>query len=71
MILVSEFDKYQDVHSSAWFLFISTSRAFSYWLDLMCCAYVAIVTFSFLVLETSKKFLVVIVFCVKFFFFII
>lgn len=69
MILVSEFDKYQDVHSSAWFLFISTSRAFSYWLDLMCCAYVAIVTFSFLVLETSKKFLVVIVFCVKFFFY--
>lgn len=51
MILVSEFDKYQDVHSSAWFMFISTSRAFGFWLDLICSIYIGLVTFSFLVSE--------------------
>lgn len=49
MILVSEFDKYQDVHSSAWFMFISTSRAFGLWLDLICCVFIGIVTLSFVV----------------------
>lgn len=54
MILVEEFDKYQDVHSSAWFMFICTSRAFGYWLDCICVLFIAMVTLSFLVLEESK-----------------
>lgn len=50
--LVSEFDRYQDTHSSAWFLFIATSRAFGYCLDLICVTYIGIVTFIF-VIDTS------------------
>ncbi|XP_073944725.1 probable multidrug resistance-associated protein lethal(2)03659 isoform X2 [Choristoneura fumiferana] len=48
--LVREFDNHQDLHSSAWYLFIATSRAFGFWLDLVCVVYIAIVTLSFLVL---------------------
>lgn len=48
IVLVKEFDKIQDLHSSAFYLFISTSRAFGYWLDLFCVLYIAVVTVSFL-----------------------
>lgn len=48
-ILIKEFDKIQDLHSSAFYLFISTSRAFGFWLDLYCVIYIAIVTASFFV----------------------
>ncbi|KAK4880384.1 hypothetical protein RN001_008530 [Aquatica leii] len=46
--LIKEFDELQDLHSVTWFLFISTSRAFGYWLDLICVVYIAFVTLSFL-----------------------
>lgn len=42
--LISEFDKLQDLHSSAFYLFISSSRAFGFWLDMFCVVYIAIVT---------------------------
>lgn len=48
-ILIKEFDKIQDLHSSAFYLFISSSRAFGFWLDLYCVIYIAIVTASFFV----------------------
>lgn len=48
-ILISEFDIHQDLHSSAFYLFISTNRAFGFWLDCFCVAYVAIVTLSFFI----------------------
>ncbi|XP_050545467.1 probable multidrug resistance-associated protein lethal(2)03659 isoform X2 [Daktulosphaira vitifoliae] len=47
-ILSKEFDNHQDLHSSAWFLFITSSRAFGFWLDVVCLFYISIVTFSFL-----------------------
>lgn len=47
--LINEFDKLQDLHSSAFYLFISTSRAFGFWLDMFCVIYIAIVTGSFFV----------------------
>ncbi|CAG9823622.1 unnamed protein product [Phaedon cochleariae] len=53
-ILTREFDNHQDLHSSAWYSFISTSRAFGYWLDLVCIGYIALVTFSFLLIGTEK-----------------
>lgn len=50
-ILTKEFDNHQDLHSSAWFSFIATSRAFGYWLDLICIIYIVLVTFSFLLID--------------------
>ena len=49
MLLVQEFDELQDDNSSAWYMFIATSRAFGYWLDVLCCVYIAIIAYSFLV----------------------
>uniref|UniRef100_A0A1A9WJ70 Multidrug resistance-associated protein lethal(2)03659 n=1 Tax=Glossina brevipalpis TaxID=37001 RepID=A0A1A9WJ70_9MUSC len=46
-ILIAEFDNYQDVHSSGYFMFLATSRAFGYWLDCCCVLYIAIITLSF------------------------
>lgn len=46
---MKEFDKIQDLHSSAFYLFISTSRAFGFWLDLFCVVYIAVVTISFFI----------------------
>ncbi|KAH8351932.1 hypothetical protein KR084_000656, partial [Drosophila pseudotakahashii] len=46
-VLEAEFDSYQDMHSSASYMFISTSRAFGYWIDVFCAIYLAIVTLGF------------------------
>ncbi|XP_031850164.1 putative multidrug resistance-associated protein lethal(2)03659 isoform X2 [Nomia melanderi] len=52
-ILTREFDHHQDLHSSAWFIFIATSRAFGFWLDLFCVIYIILVTYSFLILDKT------------------
>ncbi|XP_049950812.1 probable multidrug resistance-associated protein lethal(2)03659 [Schistocerca serialis cubense] len=49
-VLEKEFDRIQDVNSSAYYLFMAISRAFGLWLDIVCVAYLAAVTYSFLVL---------------------
>ncbi|KNC31638.1 putative multidrug resistance-associated protein lethal(2)03659 [Lucilia cuprina] len=46
-VLIAEFDNYQDMHSSGYFMFLATSRAFGYWLDCCCVLYIAIITLSF------------------------
>ncbi|XP_045510491.1 probable multidrug resistance-associated protein lethal(2)03659 isoform X2 [Colias croceus] len=46
MLLAQEFDRHQDLHSSAWYLFITCSRAFGYFLDLICLLFIICVTFS-------------------------
>ncbi|XP_068140732.1 probable multidrug resistance-associated protein lethal(2)03659 [Drosophila tropicalis] len=38
-MLIGEYDNYQDLHSSGYYTFISTSRAFGYYLDLFCAFY--------------------------------
>uniref|UniRef100_A0A182WC63 Multidrug resistance-associated protein lethal(2)03659 n=1 Tax=Anopheles minimus TaxID=112268 RepID=A0A182WC63_9DIPT len=48
-VLVHEFDSHQDLHSSAFYLFISTSRAFGFYLDVFCVIYIAIVTLTFFI----------------------
>lgn len=55
-ILTTEFDKHQDIHSSAWFTYIATARAFGYWLDLICVIYIGIVAFSFLFMSNQGSF---------------
>jgi len=46
-ILEKEFDNHQDLHSGAWYLFIASSRAFGFWLDVVCLIYITVVTISF------------------------
>lgn len=50
-ILIEEFDRSQNFHTGAWFMFISTSAAFGFALDLLCWVFVMFVTFSFLLLD--------------------
>ncbi|XP_043286728.1 probable multidrug resistance-associated protein lethal(2)03659 [Venturia canescens] len=52
-VLTKEFDHHQDLHSSAWYIFIVSSRAFGFWLDIFCLVYIALVTLSFLVLDNG------------------
>ncbi|KAF4519663.1 hypothetical protein B566_EDAN005000 [Ephemera danica] len=47
-ILETQFDNHVDFNSSAWYLFISISRSFGYWLDMICSGYIALVTLGFL-----------------------
>ncbi|VVC26205.1 Hypothetical protein CINCED_3A020489 [Cinara cedri] len=49
--LSQEFDNHQDSHSTAWFLYISSTRAYGFWLDLVCLIYIGVVTFSFIVIS--------------------
>lgn len=48
-VLVREFDNHQDLHSSSFYLFISASRAFGFYLDVFCVIYIAIVTLTFFI----------------------
>ncbi|XP_070068961.1 probable multidrug resistance-associated protein lethal(2)03659 isoform X2 [Drosophila takahashii] len=47
--LEEQFDNFQDLHSSARYMSISTSKAFGYWMECLCVTYIAIVTLSFFV----------------------
>ncbi|KAJ8870927.1 hypothetical protein PR048_027229 [Dryococelus australis] len=38
----------EDLHSSAYYLFIASSRAFGMWLDIVCLFYITCATLSFL-----------------------
>ncbi|XP_039745048.1 probable multidrug resistance-associated protein lethal(2)03659 isoform X2 [Pararge aegeria] len=61
-LLVLEFDRHQDLHSAAWYLFITCSRAFGYFLDVICLLFIMCVTFSCLMktgIEGSKVGLII------------
>ncbi|KAF5275659.1 hypothetical protein FQA39_LY06771 [Lamprigera yunnana] len=49
-ILKKEFDKHQDLHTSAWYMYIAASSAFGFALDILCFIYTGLVTFSFLMI---------------------
>ncbi|KAJ8870929.1 hypothetical protein PR048_027231 [Dryococelus australis] len=49
-ILQQEFDNHQDLHSSAFYLFVSSGRAFGLYLDFVCQIFIACVTVSFLIM---------------------
>lgn len=53
-ILVHEFDALQDVHTATWFMFLATSSAFGFFLDILSVVFVAFVTFSFLSLPKES-----------------
>lgn len=50
-ILVKEFDSLQDLNSSAFYMFLTTSRAFGFYLDVFSVIYIAIVTLSFFLMD--------------------
>ncbi|KAF5294185.1 hypothetical protein FQR65_LT10896 [Abscondita terminalis] len=48
-ILQEEFDYYQDAHTSAWYLYISSNKAFTFWLDFICGIIASLIILSLLV----------------------
>ncbi|VVC32361.1 ABC transporter type 1, transmembrane domain,ABC transporter-like,P-loop containing nucleoside triphosphate [Cinara cedri] len=52
-ILSKEFDEHQDLHSSVWFLFIASSEAFGFVLDIICFIYLSFVTYSFIIIRNE------------------
>jgi len=44
---------FQDLHTSAWFLTLETSTAFGFWLDCITIAFTAVVSLSFLILDSG------------------
>ena len=53
--LINEFDRHQDLHSSAWYIYITTSRVFGFYLDIFCLLYIAVVVMSFLVIHGNEQ----------------
>ncbi|XP_026805630.1 probable multidrug resistance-associated protein lethal(2)03659 isoform X2 [Rhopalosiphum maidis] len=53
-ILSKEFDDHQDLHSSSSYLFISSSEAFGFSLDIICFIYICILTFSALIVNNDN-----------------
>ncbi|GBP66210.1 Probable multidrug resistance-associated protein lethal(2)03659 [Eumeta japonica] len=53
--LAQEFDKLQDLHSSAWTLVLTSNRAFGFWMDMVCCLYLGCVTFSFFLFASAES----------------
>uniref|UniRef100_A0A3B3HI51 Cystic fibrosis transmembrane conductance regulator n=1 Tax=Oryzias latipes TaxID=8090 RepID=A0A3B3HI51_ORYLA len=50
-----EFDAHQDLHSGAWFLFLTTSRWFAVRLDGICAIFITITTFGILLLRNQLE----------------
>ncbi|XP_025204473.1 probable multidrug resistance-associated protein lethal(2)03659 isoform X2 [Melanaphis sacchari] len=53
-ILINEFDKHQDLNSSAYELYVCANQAFGFWLDLVCIIYICIVVFSSFTVEKDN-----------------
>lgn len=54
--LSDEYDSHQDVNTSAYFMFLGTSRGLALWLELVCVIYMAAVLAIFLVFADGKLF---------------
>ncbi|XP_057321788.1 ATP-binding cassette sub-family C member 4-like [Microplitis mediator] len=53
-MLCKEFDQYQDIHTGAWFLVITTGSAFGLILDLIACIFVTCVCFSLILMDPEN-----------------
>ncbi|XP_015609831.1 multidrug resistance-associated protein 4 [Cephus cinctus] len=55
-MVLKDFDGFQDVHTGATYLLIASSTAFGFWLDVVSNVFVAVVTYSFILLDTGDTF---------------
>lgn len=53
-ILQYEFDKHLDVFNSVYYMFMTTSRFFGFFMDFLCMIYTAIITVTFLTINTGE-----------------
>lgn len=49
-----EFDLHQDVNTAAYYLSMTCSIAFGFWLDMVSIAFIAFVSYSFIFLNDGK-----------------
>ncbi|KAL7730044.1 hypothetical protein ACLKA6_009331 [Drosophila palustris] len=47
--LIAEFDNLQDLHSSSFYTFLSTSRAFGYYVDFFCALYTVVIVVNYFI----------------------
>ncbi|KAL7730042.1 hypothetical protein ACLKA6_009329 [Drosophila palustris] len=47
--LIAEFDNLQDLHSSGFYSFLATNRAFGYYLDLFCSFYIVVIILNYFI----------------------
>ncbi|XP_034484923.1 probable multidrug resistance-associated protein lethal(2)03659 [Drosophila innubila] len=52
--LIAEFDNLQDLHSSSFYTFLSTSRAFGYYVDFFCSLYTIIIVVNYFINPPSN-----------------
>ncbi|XP_050518856.1 ATP-binding cassette sub-family C member 4-like [Diabrotica virgifera virgifera] len=50
-ILKTEFDRYQNHHSAAFFMYLGANRTFGFWLDFICVIYIGLVILSLIFVE--------------------
>ncbi|XP_056645129.1 ATP-binding cassette subfamily C member 4-like [Diorhabda sublineata] len=53
-MIITEFDILQDQHTSTWFLFLVSSTAFGFYLDVISCIFLAIVTYQYLIFRNEN-----------------
>ncbi|KAG5889084.1 hypothetical protein JTB14_004928 [Gonioctena quinquepunctata] len=52
-ILRKEFDNYQNLHSAAFYMYLSVTKTFGFWLDLHCVIYIALVLVALLFVKSE------------------
>ncbi|XP_056642945.1 probable multidrug resistance-associated protein lethal(2)03659 [Diorhabda sublineata] len=53
-ILKTEFDRYQNLHSAAFFMYLGANRTFGFWLDFICVIYIALVIVALLFVKSEQ-----------------
>lgn len=54
-ILTIQFDKYQDVNSSSSYMYITQSRAFGFFMDILSGLFIAVIVMTFIIWDNSKS----------------
>ncbi|XP_013144481.1 PREDICTED: probable multidrug resistance-associated protein lethal(2)03659 [Papilio polytes] len=54
--LITEFDRFQDIHTSTWSSYLASGVTLGFWLDFICVLYLTIVIVAFLVIDSKTIF---------------